>query len=175
MKEPPIFIHKLADVEVGCSIGNGTKIWRWSHVCSGAVIGKNCVIGQGCYIAPTVRIGNNVRIQNNVHLWDGVSLEDNVFIGPSVVFTNVKKPRAFRRGRFEQTIVREGASIGANATIICGIEIGTLAFVGAGAVVTRSVSPKTTVWGVPARAVSFQWTQYKSIEDRDLGDIKTNY
>lgn len=149
--QPPIFLHRLADVEAGCTIGDGTKIWRWTHVVAGAIVGDNCSIGQGCYVASTVRIGNNCRIQNNVSIFDGVELADDVFVGPHVCFTNVKRPRAYKRGRFESTKVGQGATIGANATIICGVTIGEGAFIGAGSVVTRDVIPYTTVWGVPAR------------------------
>jgi UDP-2-acetamido-3-amino-2,3-dideoxy-glucuronate N-acetyltransferase len=162
--EPPVFIHRLADVEPGASIGNGTRVWRWSHIRDGAVIGERCSIGQGCFIAATARIGNNVRIQNNVSIWDGVVLEDNTFIGPSVVFTNVKRPKSTRRGRFEKTLVKRGATLGANCTIVCGVTIGENAFIGAGSVVTKDVPPGVTAWGCPAKV------QPHSLIKRDLTD-----
>jgi UDP-2-acetamido-3-amino-2,3-dideoxy-glucuronate N-acetyltransferase len=154
--KPPIFIHRLADVEAGAIIGDGSKIWRWTHVMDGAVIGKNVSIGQGCFIASTARIGDDCRIQNGVSLWDGVQLEDKVFVGPNVVFTNVKKPKAYKRGKFETTLVKEGATIGANATILC-VTIGKNAVIGAGSIVTKDVPDDTMVWGNPAKIQRYTW------------------
>lgn len=147
-----IYISRYAIAEPGCVVGDGTKIWHFCHIREGAKIGANCTIGQGCYIASTAVIGNNCRIQNHVSVYDGVVLDEDVFIGPSVVFTNVKRPRAYKRGVFERTLVKKGATIGANATIICGVTIGEGAFIGAGSVVTKDVPAYSTVWGVPARA-----------------------
>ena len=155
--KPPIFIHRLADVEAGATIGDGSKIWRWTHIMEGAVIGKNVSIGQGCFVASNARIGDGCRIQNGVSIWDGVQLEPEVFVAPNVVFTNVKKPKAYKRGKFESTIVKRGATIGANATIICGVTIGEGATVGAGSVVTKDVPPNTMVWGVPAKPQRYIW------------------
>jgi len=152
-----IFIHRLADVEAGCVIGDNTKIWRWTHVVTGAEIGENCTIGQGCYIASNAKIGNNCRIQNGVYLWDGVCLEDDVFVGPNVCFTNVKRPRAYKRGRFEKTVIKKGAALGANCTIVCGVTIGENAFVGAGSVVTKDVPDNMIAWGVPAKIQNYAW------------------
>jgi UDP-2-acetamido-3-amino-2,3-dideoxy-glucuronate N-acetyltransferase len=148
--------HPSAVVDDGAVIGAGTRIWHFAHVSSGAVIGRDCVIGQGCYIA-AVRIGDGVRIQNQVSVYDGVTLEDGVFLGPSCVFTNVMNPRAevSRKDEYRPTLVRRGASVGANATIICGVTIGEYAFVGAGAVVRRDVAPYALVVGVPARQVGW--------------------
>lgn len=149
-----VTIHPQAEVESGALIGEGSKIWRGVHVMSGARIGRRCVLGQGCFVASRVRVGDGCRIQNNVSLYDGVELEDEVFVGPSAVFTNVKRPRAAfptPRERFAPTLVRRGASIGANATIVCGVVIGEGAMVGAGAVVTHDVPPFTLVLGQPAR------------------------
>jgi UDP-2-acetamido-3-amino-2,3-dideoxy-glucuronate N-acetyltransferase len=148
------YAHATAIVDAGAQIGEGSKIWHFCHVMPGAVIGKNCTLGQNVYVAATVRIGEHVKIQNNVSLYDGVELEDEVFCGPSAVFTNVAMPRSeiARRDTFERTLVRRGAAIGANATIVCGALIGRYALVGAGAVVTRhNVPDYALMLGVPAR------------------------
>jgi len=135
---------------------------------SGAKIGKNCSIGQGCFIASTVVVGDNCRIQNGVFLFDGVILGDNVFVGPNATFTNVKRPRTFRRGRYEKTVVKDGAAVGANATIVCGVVLGRNSFVGAGSVVTKDVPDNMTAWGVPAKIQNYNWIK------RDLSrDAKT--
>ena len=147
------YVHPTAVVDDGAIIGEGTKIWHFSHIMGGAQIGKHCVLGQNVFVGRNVIIGNSVKIQNNVSVYEGVILEDDVFVGPSAVFTNVINPRAFieRKDQFRQTIVKKGATIGANATIVCGTTIGEYAFVGAGAVVTRDVKPFELVVGVPAR------------------------
>lgn len=146
-------IHPSAIVDAGASIGTGTRVWHWTHVCSGAVIGEGCSLGQNVFIAATARLGNNVRIQNNVSIYDGVEIDDDVFCGPSMVFTNVINPRAHvqRKNEYRQTHVGRGASIGANATIVCGVSIGPFAMIGAGSVVTRDVAPYALATGVPAR------------------------
>ncbi|MCL6576114.1 acyltransferase [Kyrpidia sp.] len=155
MNEQEVFIHETASVDPGAVVGKGTKIWHYSHVMSGAVIGERCNLGQNVFIADNVRIGNNVKIQNNVSVYEGVILEDDVFCGPSAVFTNVRNPRsAFPRNSFEhyaKTLVKRGATIGANATIVCGVTLGEWAFVAAGAVVTKDVPPYALVVGVPAQ------------------------
>lgn len=145
--------HPTAVIDEGCTIGEGTKIWHFSHIMPGCVIGNNCNIGQNVMVAPTVVLGNNVKVQNNVSIYSSVTCEDNVFLGPSMVFTNVINARSSvsRKNEFRKTIVRKGASIGANATILCGLEIGEYAFVGAGAVVTKSVPDFALVAGNPAR------------------------
>ncbi len=149
-------IHPSAIVDPGATIGAGTKVWHFVHVMAGAVIGDGCVIGQGCYIGNVV-IGNRVRIQNNVSVYDGVRLEDDAFCGPSSVFTNVINPRSAvsRKHEYRETIVSRGASIGANATIVCGNNLGPYSFVGAGAVVTAEVKPYSIVVGVPAQHIGW--------------------
>ena len=150
MKE--FFAHETAVLDEGCQIGNNTKIWHFTHVMSQAVVGENCVIGQNVMIANRVTLGNNVKVQNNVSVYEGVTCEDDVFLGPSMVFTNVINPRAFieRKSEFRPTLVRRGATIGANATIVCGHTIGRYALIGAGAVVTRDVPDYALVTGLPA-------------------------
>ncbi len=145
--------HATAVIDEGCLIGEGTRIWHFSHIMPGCTIGKNCNIGQNVVVCPNVVLGNNVKVQNNVSIYEGVNCEDDVFLGPSMVFTNVFNPRSAipRTHEFMPTIVRNGASIGANATIVCGNEIGEFAFIGAGAVVTRPVPAFALVMGNPAR------------------------
>ncbi len=151
--EKEYFAHETAVIDEGVSIGKGTKIWHFSHVMTGSVIGKNCNIGQNVVISPGVKLGNNVKVQNNVSVYTGVICEDDVFLGPSMVFTNVVNPRSAvnRRDKYEETLVEKGATIGANATIVCGHKIGRFAFIGAGAVVTKDVKPYSLVVGNPAR------------------------
>jgi UDP-2-acetamido-3-amino-2,3-dideoxy-glucuronate N-acetyltransferase len=151
------FLHESSYVDEGARIGKGTKIWHFSHVMPGAVIGAGCNLGQNVVVMPGVRIGNNVKIQNNVSVYEGVVLEDDVFCGPSCVFTNVVNPRSHvsRRAEFAPTLVRRGASIGANATVICGGTIGEYAFIGAGAVVRGDVPAYALMLGVPARQVGW--------------------
>ena len=149
--------HATAIIDPGARIGAGTRIWHWVHVCAGAEIGANCSLGQNVFVGNDVRIGNNVKIQNNVSVYDRVTLEDDVFCGPSMVFTNVYNPRSAvpRRSEYRETRVGKGATLGANSTIVCGITIGEYAFVGAGALVNRSVKPYALVLGVPARHVGW--------------------
>ncbi len=148
-----VVVHPSAIVDAGARIGAGTRVWHWVHVSGGARIGARCSLGQGVFVGNRVVLGNNVRVQNNVSIYDDVTLEDDVFCGPSMVFTNVINPRSHvpRKDEYRQTRVRRGASIGANATIVCGVTIGEYAFVGAGAVVSRDVEPHALVVGVPAR------------------------
>jgi len=146
------FAHESAYIDEPCEIGEGTKIWHFCHVMSGAVLGNGCIIGQNVFIAAGVTVGNNVKIQNNVSLYTGVELEDDVFCGPSCVFTNVVNPRSqiIRKNEYRRTLVRRGASIGANATIVCGTTVGRYAFIGAGAVVRGDVPDYALMLGVPA-------------------------
>ena len=150
---PGVKIHESCYIDEPCSIGAGTKIWHFSHVMKDSVIGRGCNIGQNVLVSPGVRIGDNCKIQNNVSLYTGVVLEDHVFCGPSMVFTNVVNPRSevIRKDEYKRTLVRRGASIGANATLVCGITVGAYAFIGAGAVVTRDVPDFALVVGNPAR------------------------
>ena len=145
-------IHKTAIVDVGARIGQGTSIWHWSHICSGAEIGSFCNIGQNVYIANNAVVGNFVKIQNNVSIFDNVTLEDEVFCGPSMVFTNVINPRSKinRKNEYKKTLIRKGATLGANCTIICGNNIGEYSFIGAGSVVTKNVKPYALMVGVPS-------------------------
>lgn len=147
------FAHETAVIDDGCTIGKGTRIWHFSHIMSDCEIGENCNIGQNVVVSPGVRLGMNVKVQNNVSIYTGVICEDDVFLGPSMVFTNIVNPRSavVRKGSYVTTIVEKGASIGANATIVCGHNIGRYAFIGAGAVVTKEVKPYALVVGNPAR------------------------
>ena len=153
MSEQPYFAHESAYVDDGSRVGAGTKIWHFSHIMSGAVIGQRCSLGQNVYVGNRVVIGNNCKIQNNVSVYDAVTLEDDVFCGPSMVFTNVYNPRSgvVRKNEYRDTLVKRGATLGANCTIVCGVTIGRYAFVGAGAVVTRDVPDFALVLGNPAR------------------------
>jgi UDP-2-acetamido-3-amino-2,3-dideoxy-glucuronate N-acetyltransferase len=157
MKEQDYFAHPSAYIDEGCVIGKGVKIWHFSHLMSGCIIGDGCNIGQNVVISPKVVLGKNVRVQNNVSIYEGVICEDDVFLGPSMVFTNVINPRSAvsRKHEYQPTLVRKGATIGANATIVCGNEIGSYSFIGAGAVITKPVLPYALVVGNPARQVGW--------------------
>lgn len=151
------YSHETAIIDEGCTIGDGTKIWHFSHIMSNCVIGNNCNLGQNVVVSPEVKLGNNVKVQNNVSIYTGVNCEDNVFLGPSMVFTNVINPRSAinRRGQYAKTHVGEGASIGANATIVCGHHIGKYAFIGAGTVVTKDVPDYALVVGNPSKQIGW--------------------
>lgn len=152
-----VYVHPSSYVDIPCEIGDGTKIWHFSHVMAHCKIGKNCSLGQNVLVSPDVVIGNNVKIQNNVSVYEGVVLEDDVFCGPSMVFTNVFNPRSAvsRKDEYRETLVKRGASIGANATIVCGATIGRYAFIGAGAVVNRDVPDYALMAGVPAKRIGW--------------------
>ena len=147
-----VFVHPTSIIDLGAKLGRNSKIWHWVHICSKAVIGENCNFGQNVYIGNDVEIGNNVKIQNNVSIYDQVKIEDDVFCGPSMVFTNVYNPRAFieRKSEFRSTLVKRGVTIGANATVVCGNEIGEYSFIGAGALVNKNVKPFALMVGVPS-------------------------
>lgn len=148
-----IFIHETAIIDSGARIGEGTKIWHFSHVSNSAEIGDNCVLGQNVFVGKKVKLGKNVKVQNNVSVFEGVVCEEDVFLGPSMVFTNVINPRSFvsRKNEFKKTLVKKGVTVGANATILCGITLGEFCFIGAGAVVTKDVKPFALMIGVPAK------------------------
>lgn len=153
----PYKFHESAIIDQGASIGDNTRIWHWVHICGGAQIGKDCSIGQNVYIGNSVLIGNNVKIQNNVSVYDNVTLENDVFCGPSMVFTNVYNPRAAvsRKDEYRNTLVKQGATLGANCTIVCGVVINQFAFIGAGAVVTKDVLAYALMVGAPARQIGW--------------------
>ena len=153
----PATIHPSAIVDEGAQVGEGTRIWHWVHVCARAVIGERCSLGQNVFVGNRVRIGDNVKIQNNVSVYDNVTIEDDVFCGPSMVFTNVYNPRSAvsRKDEYRDTLVKRGATLGANCTIVCGVTIGEHAFIGAGSVVNRDVPAFALVVGVPARQVGW--------------------
>ncbi len=155
--EKNYYVHSSAIIDKDVEIGKNTKIWHFCHVMTGAKLGEGCILGQNVFVANDVVLGNNVKVQNNVSLYTGVICEDDVFLGPSMVFTNVVNPRSavVRRGQYSKTIVKKGASIGANATIVCGHDIGEYAFIGAGAVVTKTVKPFALMVGNPARQIGW--------------------
>lgn len=172
MKSNSYFAHETAVIDEGAAIGAGTKIWHFCHVMNGAKIGENCNLGQNVMIASNVEIGNGVKIQNNVSVYEGVTLEDDVFIGPSVVFTNVKNPRSFvnRKTEFKKTMIHKGASIGANVTVLCGNTIAQYALVGAGAVVTKNVAAYSMVLGNPMKHVGWV-SEFGHALNFDAGEI----
>ncbi len=155
--EQEYFAHETAVIDENCDIAKGVKIWHFSHIMSNCVIGENCNIGQNVVVSPEVVLGKNVKIQNNVSIYTGVTCEDDVFLGPSMVFTNVTNPRSGvnRKGQYTETVVKKGASIGANATIVCGHDIGEFAFIGAGAVITKEVKAYALVVGNPAKQIGW--------------------
>lgn len=157
MADQSYFAHETAVIDEGCTIGEGTKIWHFSHIMPNCVLGERCNIGQNVVISPEVVLGNNVKVQNNVSIYTGVTCDDDVFLGPSMVFTNVTNPRSAvnRRGQYAKTHVKKGASIGANATIVCGHDIGEYAFIGAGAVVTKHIPAYALVVGNPAKHIGW--------------------
>lgn len=170
--EMTYFAHETAIIDEGCQIGRGTKIWHFSHIMPECIIGDTCTIGQNVLISPKVRLGKNCKVQNNVSIYTGVICEDDVFLGPSMVFTNVINPRSAveRRDQYMETLVKKGATIGANATIICGNEIGEYAFVGAGSVITKNVPPYALMVGNPARQIGWmsEYGHRLNFDDNDF-------
>jgi UDP-2-acetamido-3-amino-2,3-dideoxy-glucuronate N-acetyltransferase len=169
--EKEYFAHETAVIDEGCTIGKGTKIWHFSHIMRRCTIGENCNIGQNVVVSPDVVLGRNVKVQNNVSIYTGVTCEEDVFLGPSMVFTNIINPRSriIRKEQYARTIVRKGASIGANATIVCGNEIGEYAFIGAGAVVTKNVKPYELIVGNPGTHVGWMSEYGHRLEFDDNG------
>ena len=151
------FAHESSYIDKDVTIGDGTKIWHFCHILSNTIIGKNCSFGQNCVVGGNVKVGNGVKVQNNVSIYEGVEIEDDVFLGPSMVFTNVINPRAFiqRKNEYKKTLLKKGCSIGANATIVCGVTIGEYALIGSGAVVNRDVKPFALMVGVPAKQIGW--------------------
>ena len=170
-----ITIHPTAIIDEGAMIGDGCHIWHWVHICAGAQIGKNCSLGQNVFVGNRVLIGNNCKIQNNVSVYDNVTLEDYVFCGPSMVFTNVRNPRSAvsRKDEYRNTLVKRGATLGANATIVCGNTIGEYAFISAGAVVTSHVKPHALMVGVPAMQIGWMSKDGEKLDLPLLGDAET--
>ena|SRR5690554_2584082 len=168
------FAHETAVIDEGCEIGDGTKIWHFSHLMPGCKLGENCNLGQNVVVSPDVILGNNVKVQNNVSIYTGVICEDDVFLGPSMVFTNIINPRSaiVRRDQYTRTLVKKGASIGANATIICGHDIGKYAFIGAGAVVSKAVPDYALVVGNPARQIGWMSEYGHRLEFDDNGEAE---
>ncbi len=173
MKKQNYFAHETAVIDESCNIGADTKIWHFSHIMSGCTIGEGCNIGQNVVVSPGVTLGKNVKVQNNVSIYTGVNCEDDVFLGPSMVFTNVINPRSAvnRRNEYMETTVRKGASIGANATIVCGNDIGAYSFIGAGAVVVKEVKPYALVVGNPSRQIGWisEYGHRLTFDDTGIG------
>jgi len=163
------FIHESSYVDDNVQIEENTKIWHFCHILPNTIIGKNCSFGQNCVVGPNVKVGNNVKAQNNISIYEGVEIEDDVFLGPSMVFTNVINPRAFisRKNEFKKTLLKKGCSIGANATIICGVTIGEYALIGSGAVVNRDVPPFGLMVGVPARQIGWVGISGNTLKFKD--------
>ncbi|NBC83230.1 MAG: N-acetyltransferase [Bacteroidetes bacterium] len=174
MQNNSYFAHETAVIDEGCKIGDGTKIWHFSHIMSNCKIGNKCNMGQNVVVSPQAELGNNVKVQNNVSIYTGVICEDDVFLGPSMVFTNITNPRSavIRRDQYEKTLIKKGASIGANATVICGHTIGRYAFIGAGAVVTKDVPDYALVIGNPARHAGWM-SEYGHRLDFDENGLAT--
>lgn len=171
----PYWSHETAIIDEGATIGEGSKVWHWAHICGGAVIGQNCSFGQNVFVGNKVNIGNQVKVQNNVSIYDNVILEDQVFCGPSMVFTNVYNPRAgvSRKDQYRDTLVKKGATLGANCTIVCGITIGQYAFIGAGAVINKDVPDFALMVGVPARQIGWMSCYGEKLDLPLIGEGET--
>jgi len=177
IRKKSFFVHESSFVDDNVEIGENTKIWHFCHVLPNTTIGKNCSFGQNCVIGPKVKIGNGVKVQNNVSIYEGVEIEDDVFLGPSMVFTNVINPRAFiqRKEEFKKTLLKKGCSIGANATIVCGVTIGEYALIGAGAVVNKDVKPYALMVGVPARQIGWVGVSGNTLQFDEEGKAEDNF
>jgi UDP-2-acetamido-3-amino-2,3-dideoxy-glucuronate N-acetyltransferase len=171
------FSHESTYIDENVEIGNQTKIWHFSHILSGTKIGEHCSFGQNCVVGPNVKIGNGVKVQNNVSIYEGVECEDDVFLGPSMVFTNVINPRAFivRKEEFKKTLLKKGCSIGANVTIVCGVEIGKYALIGSGAVVNKDVKPHALMVGVPAQQIGWVSRSVNTLTFNDTQETVDSY
>ena len=165
----PFYLHPSSFIDDNVTIGNNTKIWHFSHILSNTTIGENCSFGQNCVVGPKVKIGSGVKVQNNISIYEGVEIEDDVFLGPSMVFTNVINPRAFiqRKDEFKKTLLKKGCSIGANVTVVCGTTIGEYALIGSGAVVNKDVKPYALMVGVPARQIGWVGISGNTLEFTD--------
>ena len=171
------FIHESSYIDNNVVIGKNTKIWHFSHILSNTTIGKSCSFGQNCVVGPNVKVGNGVKVQNNISIYEGVEIEDDVFLGPSMVFTNIINPRAFivRRDEFKKTLLKKGCSIGANATIVCGVTIGEYALIGSGAVVNKDVPAYALMVGVPARQIGWVGISGNTLEFDDSGKAEDEF
>jgi len=172
-----IFVHQSSYIDDDVTIGENTKIWHFCHILSNTTIGKNCSFGQNCVVGPKVKVGDGVKVQNNVSIYEGVEIEDDVFLGPSCVFTNVINPRAFiqRKDEFKKTFLKKGCSIGANATIVCGVTIGKYAMIGSGAVIIKDVKPYALMVGVPARQIGWVGISGKTLTFDESGEAKDEF
>ena len=170
------FVHESSFIDEDVIIGDNTRIWHFSHLLSHTTIGKNCSLGQNCVVGPKVNIGNGVKVQNNISIYEGVEIEDDVFLGPSMVFTNVVNPRAFiqRKDEFKKTLLKKGCTIGANATIVCGVTIGKYALIGSGAVVNKDVKPYALMVGVPAKQIGWVGKSGNTLEFKDGTALDTS-
>ncbi len=171
------FVHDSSYVDENVNIGSDTKIWHFSHILSGSTIGNNCSFGQNCVVGPNVTIGSGVKVQNNVSIYEGVEIEDDVFLGPSMVFTNITNPRSFivRREEFKKTLLKKGCSIGANVTVVCGVSIGKYALVGSGAVINRDVKPYALMVGVPAKQIGWVSKAGNTLEFNENSEAQDSY
>lgn len=171
------FFHPSTFIDENVEIGEGTKIWHFSHILGSTTIGRNCSFGQNCVVGPKVKIGDGVKVQNNISIYEGVEVEDDVFLGPSMVFTNVINPRAFiiRKEEFKKTLLKKGCSVGANATIVCGVTIGEYAFIGAGAVINKDVLPYALMVGVPARQIGWVSKAGNRLEFDEKGEATDEF
>lgn len=171
------FAHESSFIDDNVAIGDNTKIWHFSHILSGSDIGNNCSFGQNCVVGPKVKIGSGVKVQNNISIYEGVEVEDDVFLGPSMVFTNVVNPRSFivRREEFKKTLLKKGCSIGANATVVCGVTIGEYALIGSGAVVNKDVKPYALMVGVPAKQIGWVSKAGNTLNFKDSNEATDKY